>query len=863
MLVSSRYLLVVGYVPLLFVSAAIGQDEPVGEPKLSKQETQFFESKIRPVLVDRCYSCHSADANSAEGGLRLDSREAMMRGGSGGPSVVAGDPKASLLIRAIQYEDDDFAMPPADSGGKLTDEQIKDFVRWVRMGAPDPRREAEHLRPTTDTNSDARSWWAYQPIQNPTVPPKSDWSWNEIDQFISASHSQHGLKPVVDAAPETLLRRLYFDLIGLPPTPREQQEFQAMLKSGKSRQEAISIVVDRLLDSDQFGAQWGRHWLDVARYAESTGRDVNLPYNNAWRYRDYVIDAFNQGMPFDRFLVSQIAGDLLPASEPAVRARNLIATGFLAAGSRNINEMNAKQYAVDQADEQIDAVFQATMATTFACARCHDHKFDPISQNDYTAVAGIFLSTDTHFGVTGGPKARNGASAIDLPVGHGLPVAHAAMSKDEFKKKQGELASLRAEIAETFRDRAKDRRKGKEDEPDRRKQLEMRRRAAEAGQIDFELSAFDDTGAPKGQAMGVLDKPMSEPREAQGPARFVRYLGGNTRSAFSKIDDSPFFARGDIDMPGNKVGRSVPNLFGDASKFKIPKQTSGRLELAQWIISPENPLTARVAVNRVWHWMMGQGIVSTVDNFGTTGTQPSNPELLDYMATEFKNNDWSFKALIRKIATSRTYQLSSIVVDKDNAAKDPENQWCWKAKSRRLQAEEIRDALLAVTGRLDTTPQIGTTMSKHNSNRVNPGLGRKRNRGEIVSDDVCRSIYLPLPRSAAPEVLELFDLPDAAAVQGAREATNVPSQALFLLNNPSLSAMAGALIKESMAKYPPRGMDKFDERLVFLYESVLARKPNSDEERLARKLLIQSAGPEGWVSIVRGLFATAEFRYLD
>lgn len=850
-------------VQLAFAPAALGQ--PPVKP-LKPQELQFFEAKIRPVLVEKCYGCHSVDANMAEGGLRLDSRQAIRQGGSGGPALVPGDPNRSLLLRAVEHKDPKIAMPPEGEGEKLTAAQVKDFARWIKMGAPDPREDAEHLLATESHNAIAKQWWSYQPISNPVVPPAAAWAWNDIDRFIHEAQASRGIQPVADANPESLLRRLYFDLIGLPPTPAELQQFLTLLESNP-RQLAIEQVVDRLLVSDQFGMHWGRHWLDVARYAESSGRDVNLPYNQAWRYRDWVIQSMQRNKPFDLFLKEQIAGDLLPADDDAQRAEQTVATGFLAVGSRSINENNPKQFAVDQADEQIDALFQATMATTLACARCHDHKFDPISQRQYTAVAGIFLSTDTLFGATGGNNARNTADSIALPSTCGLPTLTPPWNDAEITKKRDELQRLRTQITVILDEQEEQKKKKAKANGnfDRSKQQELRKLSVQANELEYQLSAVDEEGQPRVLAMGVADRPVSPDTREDARGRLSKYLGAQRRVAFPKIDDSPFFARGDIGMPGEKVPRGVPNLFDDASTYEVPSHTSGRLQLAEWITSPNNPLTPRVAVNRVWHWLIGQGIVDTVDNFGTTGSKPSHPELLDHLARRFVEEGWDMKRLIRSIVTSRTYQLASTVPNEAAKTLDPENKLCWRGKSRRLQAEEIRDAMLLVAGRLRTEPQIGTTMAKHFVGaKVDIGLGKKRSKGEVVTDDVCRSVYLPLPRNTPPEMLELFDLPDGTVVQGVRESTNVPSQSLYLLNNQTVAGHAGAVVKQMMSEIPGRGAENFEARLEHLYRSTLARSPTGDELLLANELFKQSETSEvGWVSLVRGLMATAEFRYLD
>jgi cytochrome c553 len=360
--------------------------------KAAAESIEYFEKKIRPVLVEKCYECHSADAENIKGGLVLDTREAIRLGGDSGAPVVPGKLEESLLIAAIRYGNQDTAMPPQKSGGKLPDAVIKDFEKWVQMGAPDPRDGAPKVARKEEASEPAKDWWAWQPPRKSPVPEVKNKSWpkGDIDRFLFAGLEAKAIKPVGDADKLTLLRRITFDLTGLPPTPQEVADF-----SSDTSPDAFSKLVERLVGSARFGERWGRHWLDVARYAESTGKDINLAFPHAWRYRDYVIAAFNQDKPYDQFLREQLAGDQLPARDDK---QQLVATGFLAMGPKSVNEANPRQFALDLADEQIDTVSQALLGVTAACARCHDHKFDPISQREYSALAGIFLSTDTRYG---------------------------------------------------------------------------------------------------------------------------------------------------------------------------------------------------------------------------------------------------------------------------------------------------------------------------------------------------------------------------------------------------------------------------------------------------------------------------------
>ena len=839
-----------------FLSA---QEPPAPSNAISDKDKKFFENAVRPILIEHCYACHSKDSGLSEGGLRVDTRDRIRKGGSAGPAVVPGDPKSSLLLRAISYEDKDMAMPPPDAGEKLSDDEIKILEKWIRSGAPDPRDEIAGDSQLMDY-SNAKQWWAFQPIQRPTIPSNVDTSWcyNDIDRFVWKSYQEKGLKPVADAEARTLLRRIYFDLVGIPPNINEINAFDRLLQLGKTLPTTTATVVDSLLQSDQFGMHWGRHWLDVARYAESSGRDVNVAYPHAWRYRDYVIDAFNNNMPYDQFLREQIAGDLLEATSENDRNRMSIATGFLAIGSKSLNERNPRQFAVDMADEQIDTVFQASMALTVACARCHDHKFDPISQKEYTAVAGIFLSTHTKFGTTGGPQTRNSAPLIELSSRS--DVSSEPLTPEQVDEMKKQLEQLKTQQSELVAERRKTMRDGNNPAVNPK----LLRVAAQIADLEGELSSHRSDGSAKALAMAVSDKTASAPRFASRPRQNRPRL--NLQSGFDSIADSPLFVRGDITKASAKVPRGLPNLFDSLEPVRIPYNQSGRRELAEWIVSRQNPMTARVAVNRIWYWMFGQGLVSSLDNFGTTGTPPSHPELLDYLATKFMASGWDTKALIREIAASHTYQLSSNF-DETNSSKDADNAFLWRANRRWLAAESIRDAMLSASGTLDGTPQVGSLIARSGDGQV----GGQRDRGipeARITDHQsnARSVYLPLPRSIVPESLEVFDLPDGSAVQTLRESTNVPSQSLFLLNNPFCATQAKELALRILETHPGKSTtDDFAKRLTLAFQLTFARDPNSDEILAARKLVakLPNNPKVAWTSIARSLFAAAEFRYID
>ncbi len=844
--------------------------------KIPDRELAFFEANIRPLLVKQCYECHSVESGAAEGGLRVDSAAALLRGGETGPAIVPGQPERSLLILAVRHQQPAKAMPPLDSGQKLSDADIDKLVRWIRAGAPDPRKDNSkglEKKEAKEFYASLETWWAYQPIKKPEVPNvDAAYSNQPIDQFLRSAQIKTGVTPAAHASYETLVRRLYYDIIGLPPTLDQTQRFNNDIRSF-GFEKAYEQLVDELLASDQYGMHWGRHWLDVARYAESSGREFNVNYPHAWRYRNWIIDAYNLDMPYDDFLVRQIAGDQMPTRNKSDLTDNLIATGFLAIGSKPLNERNPRQFALDQADEQIDATFQATMGLTMACARCHDHKFDPISQRDYTSVAGIFLSTKTLFGTpNNGMQNRNGTDLKQLPSQEGQATLVKDVSEEEVVAHKDKLAKIENQATQLKRELLVARQKGQEIDQD--KVRDLRRAEQEATILRARLSNVDDDGNAVALAMTVEDYPIAPTRTRTAKlARAMQRQGG--RTPFASIMNSPLFARGELELAGEEIPRGVPEMFGKSNRYEIPEDASGRLQLARWIVADHNPMTARVAANRIWTWIFDEPIVDSVDNFGLSGSEPAHPELLDYLAIQLRENNWSQKKLIREIVLSRTYRAAS-EHNADNALKDPDNRTLWRANLKRLPAEAIRDSMLLSAGVLDSKVQVGSEIARMGDGIVRlPGqmdlpkpkfkngpLAKLAERRGNQEPDV-RTVFLAFPRTESYEIFDLFDAPDGTVVQGRRDTTNVPTQSLYLLNSPSVQRYALETAKRTLQD--SGSQSSIESKIEHMFRTILSRKPSTEELNGAKTMLDELKGDaaQGLASVAKGLFATAEFRYVD
>ena len=851
---------------------------------LSAQELKFFESAVRPLLIEHCYDCHSIESGASEGGLRLDDAAAIAKGGKSGPIINRSEPRRSLMLMSIRHQKPAIAMPPPDGAEPLREDEIRTLEKWIFAGAFDPRTQTSKKknREASDASDEsaAAGWWSFQPLDRSALgDTKSTDISKLIDLKIAESQRAAGTSSIATASSNTLLRRISYDLTGLPPTIEQADAFDLSVNRN-GLDIAYADLVDRLLASEQFGMHWGRHWLDVARFAESAGRDSNQNYPHAWRYRDWVIDSINEDMPYDQFIARQIAGDLLPAKSQAERSHNKIATGFLAVGSRSLNEQNPRQFALDQADEQIDTVFQATMSLTMACARCHDHKFDPISQRDYTAVAGIFLSTQTNYGTLGkaGMPGKNVSELISLPNDLGFATVGKPKTAAEVKKLVDESVKLEKQLAEQKREILVSRRANKNVRDDSSRQLirSVFQSTNELMRMQNELQQYSRIdGSLIPLAMGVSEKPQTD--QTANLIRTMRKL--NNRDPFTTISDSPLFVRGELELAGEDVARNVPRIFDAVAgtskpsrKYDIPESASGRLQLARWIVSRDNPMMARVAVNRTWTWLTGQPFVASVDNFGTSGSLPTHPELLDALAANWIDTGASQKSLIRSIVLSQTYRRSSRS-DAANVAIDPDNTTYWRASSKRLSAEEVYDSILLAADAITLEPQVGSEIARIGDgvNRLAllkvkmPAIRKNGDRSyaamigrQLGSIDRGRAVYLGRPRDNVSEIFDLFDAPDAAAVCGQREVTNVPSQSLYLLNS-TLIHHYGNKIAETATKKSP------DTSIEFVFRTILCRRPSAAEIEQSENFLLELKGDRtaAFASLTRALLATAEFRYLD
>ena len=924
---------------------------------IADQKTDFFEKKIRPVLSNNCYECHSAKSKSLKAGLLLDRKTGWERGGKNGAVIIPGKPSKSILMNALRYNNHDLQMPPS---GKLSESVLADFEKWISMGAEDPRNlSLEEVFAVGGLKAksldEGRKFWAFKPIKLPSLPvvQKNEWIKDDIDRFILREIEENDLEASQKAEPMTLLRRIFFDLTGLPPSTQDIKDFQESLSG-----ESFENVVDRLLESPRFGERWGRHWLDVARYADTTGGGRNNPFPNAHRYRDYVISSFNKDKPFDQFMIEQIAGDLMSSSTDEEYNEQLTGTGFLALGPHNYELQDKELLRMEVVDEQLSAVGKAFMGLTMDCARCHDHPFDPIPIQDYYSIAGIFRSTNSlvpgnvagfhernlrdefgeqrkHYEQTlaslekrlkdavnsvkslGGNESNSNSRSVDPLTLEGIVVDDLkAIKKGNWKSSThtpGYVGSGyhhddntgKGDKSITYK--ANINKSGKydvqvsyTDGPNRSKKTPITVMHADGEQkiyIDqtkppaildtftsvgvfrFEqierdvvqittegteghviadairLVAIENKdGAPnfskkpketdhhlvaqkKLEAQKNVDKIKKEIElhKKSQPAKVAKVMSVREQK---KTGNWHIHLRGGIRNLGPVVERGFLQVAmprGTSPIADIPKGESGRLQLAEWIASSNNPLPARVYANRIWHHLFGRGIVASTDNFGEMGSRPTHPELLDYLAKHLIENNWSTKSLIRKIVLSNTYQMSTHV--SDIAAKlDPENNLFSRQNRKRLEAEAIGDAMLLAGGEI--LPN-------------NPALEKKR------------FSFQELNRNKLSELFEVFDYPNPGLVSGKRNTSSVPTQALYMMNNEFVMKQA-SLVSKIIEKQEANDLNR---KITLAFLKCLGRLPDEKEMQASLLFLKQSIEKKSpkvnLEGLVHSLFACLDFRYLN
>ncbi|MFN0105406.1 MAG: PSD1 and planctomycete cytochrome C domain-containing protein [Bryobacteraceae bacterium] len=904
------------------------------------EQTEYFEKNVRPVLATKCQMCHNPKAKTS--GLDMSTGADFFAGGASGSLINVETPEQSLLLMALSYEGT-LKMPPM---GKLKDDEIAKIREWVKMGAPwpgvDKKAGAATLSSTgtrkhgSTFTDDERKFWAFQPVKKPVAPSVRNTGWvtSPMDAFVLRKLEDKGLQPAAKADKYALLRRVTYDLHGLPPTEREIRDFVADQSPDSFRK-----VVDRLLASPRYGEKWGRHWLDVARYADSTGNDEDHRYPYAYKYRDYVVDAFNNDLPYNRFVKEQIAGDLLPPEKgQGINRRGVIATGFLALGAKAIAQQDKKKMLYDVWDEQLDVTSRAFLGVTLSCARCHDHKFDPLTQKDYYGIVGMFASTksfrdaETHvakllftplvskaeYEVYEKAQAVVANKGVDIDIvidreRHKaqermvaqLPAYMMAARKkaetqdgldpkiikrwvkhfdesevprpwlDEFHKaddagaraiaakfQESSMANLAmwAKKMENYRKRA-------------RQQIEEKNMLSEQPKLINEKDGFfRDVFADSGP-FGVNPRMVDSVATVEGKAELAALraeqkklkdaLPPEPEMACAVEDDKPVIqkvlVRGDYTSLGEDAPKTFPLVIAGKDRFVV-KEGSGRRELAEWLASEANPLTARVMVNRIWQGHFGEGIVRTPDNFGKMGERPTHPELLDYLAVDFVAKGWSIKEMHRTMLNSSTYRMASAPTA-EQVKTDGENRLFSRFPRRRLAVEEMRDGMLAISGRLDSkmggTLQTGFGTDGENSN------GRLSLSPE---EQVRRTVYLPLRRANLPALFNLFDFGDATTPNGKRVVTNVAPQALFLMNSKFVSDQADAVAKSVLADGDLDTKQKVER--VFL--RVLNRVPTAGEVDHAlsyaasfRERFPKMQESDAWQSMTRVLMASNEFIYVD
>ncbi len=734
------------------------------EASLDPKGIEFFEANIRPVFVNKCYKCHSDSADELKGGLRLDTREGALAGGDSGPAIVPNDTAKSLIVAAVRYVG--LEMPPDT---KLSDEEIENIERWIRMGAPDPRDGPAGAAKKKIDPMKAREFWSLKPIVDPSLPKIDNTSWplNSVDYFILSKLEQASLQPADETDRADWLRRVHYDLGGLPPTVEQMDEFVV-----DQSPDAYERLVDRLLASPRYGERWGQHWLDVVRFAETEGFEYDRTIPDAWRFRDYVVQALNDGIGFDEFLLEQIAGDEINAENRRLK----IAAGFhrLGAVRRNAGNQEVSGSRNEVLTERTDIVGSALLGMTVGCARCHDHKFDPISQNDYYSLQAYFAASHEH----------------DLPYIENDNVEH---WKKETSRVQKEIDRLTKILSN----------QGGEEEK------------ATIAKIR------------------ALEKELPEPIP----------LVSSVRNDFENQTPIHVLKRGEWSMPLDQVWPNPPTVLQlNSSSISSANDSMPRTALARWLVDQQNPLTARVIVNRLWQYHFGRGIVPSPNDFGRNGRPPSHPELLDHLASRLIQNDWQLKQIHRMILLSRTYrQSSSTLKATEYRELDPENALLWRFNRRRLSAEEIRDSMLFLSGELNSGIGGQSIMLPVDEQLVKQLY--KPSQWKVTEEhaqQARRSIYLIAKRNLRLPFMEAFDQPTLQSSCANRETSTHAPQALELLNGP----ISNELADHFSARLTTLAPGNWEKQIELAFRMATGRVPTDDERRLSMSFLKSGAHRE-------------------
>ena len=793
--------------------------------------------------MSTCFKCHGGDKVSSK--FRVDSREALIKGGEGGPAIVVGDPKNSPLIQAIAYGDEDFQMPPKK---RLSKEVVADFAKWIRDGAQWPAK-------LTIDNTPPIRHWSFQPVAKVT-PPTGAWSKHPIDGFIRAIQKSKQINPVHAADRRSLIRRASFDLVGLPPSPAEVEAFV-----DDNKPDAFARVIERLMASPRYGERWGRHWLDLVRYADTAGENSDYPIPEAYLYRDYVIDSFNADKPYDQFLHEQIAGDILAKQGPADKyAERVIATGFIAQSKRfGTNKLEDMHLIIE---DTLQTMGQVVLGLSLRCARCHDHKYDPTTSEDYYALYGVFQSTAYPF--PGGESVKQPSefvSTVDPKELAKRDSAYQAKHAEEIKRIKGDIDKLKRESAEAKHVDGINKEIASLNDA-------LKKKLGDKGATQKMLASLKKQLPNAQKKLAAKTKPLTDKLsyiDRNKPSKQVQLAYGVREG---KPDDAVVQVGGNPHSKGKAVRRAAPQFLSTFAKLDVPSKESGRLQLAKWLTDPKNPLTARVMVNRIWQYHFGKPIVATPSDFGMQGEAPTHPKLLDWLAAKFVRSDYSIKAMHRTIMSSKTYQLA-VADHSANAAKDGGNTTYWRFDRRRLDAEAIRDSMLALGGNLDLKRP-----GPHPFPPKNKWRWTAHHQFKAVYPSNHRSVYLMVQRLHPHPYLSLFNGPNTSSSTAMRDQSTVALQSLFMLNSgfvhKQAQGLAAQLIKATHDPAPRKS------RIKLAYERVYSRPATDDEvarmlayhDRYVETLAAENVPTnqrehETWSSIARMMLTSNEFIYVN